>query len=456
MKHRRLQALVAAAAVLSGMGGGFIVAAPPSGASSVVHLSYTLWDPHEEIGYKQSIAVFEKANPNIQVTITQIPYPSYQTKLQEEFSSGTGPDLFWINTPWLSTWIKDGYMVNIMPYLKAWGVNLNIYYQSLVALHEYKGALYGLPKDWDTIAFFVNETYLNKIHLTVPANWSWNTTNGGTYLKFLQEATTDTSGNNALSPKFNPNSVAVYGAEMNNSAQTGFENWWQMDGCHIINAAWASSVAFNTPACDQVTQFIRDLMYKYHVLAPGTLLGTNGTAPSSQDQALFAQGKIAMLQAGDWETTPVSQLVGTKFKIGVAALPAGPDGRWSVFNGLIDGVNPHSPNLSAALKLENWLGGAASQKIMGEGGYIWPAIKSLDPLFVQAWAKLGIPMQPFLSEAAGNVVDWPNTPGMNQGLTDMGSDMGPIWLGGGNLANTTAALAKAYGDANHDLQVAGA
>ncbi len=456
MKHKRLQALLASAAVLAGMGGGFVAAAPPTSAAGVVHLSYTLWDPHEEIGYKQSIAVFEKAHPNIQVTITEIPYASYQTKLQEEFSAGSGPDLFWINTPWLSTWIKDGYLVNIMPYLKSWGVNLSIYYQSLVALHEYKGALYGLPKDWDTIAYFVNENYLKAHHLTIPANWSWNPTNGGTFLKFLQEATIDTHGNNALSPKFDANSIATYGAEINNSAQTGFENFWQMDGCHIINAAWASSTAFNTPACDQTTQFIRDLMYKYHVFAPGTLLGTNGTSPSGQDQALFAQGKVALLQAGDWETTPTAQLVGTKFKIGVAELPAGPDGLWSVFNGLIDGVNVHSPNMSAALQLENWLGGAASQKIMGEGGYIWPAIKSLDPLFVQAWAKQGIPMQPFLNEAAGKVVDWPNTPGMNQGLTDMASDMGPIWLGGGNLANTTSALAKAYGDANHDLSVAGA
>lgn len=456
MKQRRLQSVIAAVAVM-GSSLGFVAAqAPSASAAPTVHLSYTLWDPHEEIGYKQSIAIFEKAHPNISVTITQIPYAAYQTKLQEEFSSGTGPDLFWINTPWLSTWIKDGYMVNLAPYIKQWGLNMSIYYPSLVSLHTYKGAIYGLPKDWDTIAFYVNETYLAQHHLSFPANWNWNPTNGGTYLKFLQEATIDTSGNNALSPKFNPNSVAVYGAEMDNSAQTGFENWWQMDGCHIINAAWASSVAFNTPACDQTTQFIRDLMYKYHVLAPGSLLGTNGTSPSGQDNALFASGKIAMMQGGDWETTGVAQLVGHKFKIGVQELPAGPDGRWSVFNGLIDGVNPHSKNLTAALQLEEWLGSAASQKIMGEGGYIWPAIKSLDPLFVQAWAKQGIPMQPFLAEAQGNVVDWPNTPGMNQGLTDMASDMGPIWLGPGNLASTTSALQKAYGDANHDLSAAGA
>ena len=455
MKYKKMGAVLTAAVTAGSLGLTGTVASP-AGASSVVHLSYTLWDPHEEIGYEQSIKVFESMHPNISVSITQIPYSSYQTKLQEEFSSGTGPDLFWINTPWLSTWIKDGYLVNIMPYIKKWGVNLSIYYSSLVSLHEYKGALYGLPKDWDTIALLVNENYMAAHHLSFPSNWNWNPTNGGTFLKFMEEATIDTHGNNATSSKFDSGSIATYGGEMDNSAQTGFENWWQMDGCHIIQAAWASKVSFNTPACDQATQFIRDLMYQYHVYAPGTLLGSDGEAPSGQDQALFAAGKIATLQAGDWELTPVAQLVGKKFKIGVEELPAGPDGTWSVFNGLIDGVNVHSQHMAQALELEQWLGSAASQKIMGEGGYIWPAIKSLDPLFAQAWQKAGIDIEPYLTEAHGNVVDWPNTPGMNQGLTDMGSDMGSIWLGGGSLASTTSALQGAYAAANHDLQAAGA
>jgi multiple sugar transport system substrate-binding protein len=447
-----------AASALAGvllMAGGL---AENASASSVIHLTYALWDPHEEIGYKQSIAVFEKSHPNIQVSVDQIAYSAYQTKLQEEFASGGGPDLFWVNTPFLSTWIKDGYLLNLAPYIKKWGVNLSIYYPSLVALHSYKGAIYGIPKDWDTIAVYYNETYMQKHHLTVPNNWTWNPTNGGTFLKFLELATTDKNGVNATSPKFNPNDVATYAIDVANSAQTGFENFWQMDGCHIIPAAWASSVTFDSPACYQTTQFIRDLMYKWHVAVPGSELGPNGTAPSGQDQDLFADGKIAMMIAGDWYTNPVYELVGKKFKIGVAMLPIGPDGRWSVFNGLIDGVNPHSPNLSAALELERWLGSPASQKIMGGGGYIWPAVKSLDPLFMKYWASKGINVQPFLAEAQGaaKLVNWPNTPGMAQALTDMASDMGPIWLGPGSLANTTSLMKAAFAAANHDLAAAGA
>ena len=148
-----------------------------SGGSGKVHLTYALWDPNEEVGYKKSIAVFEQSHPNISVSFVQIPYPDYQQKLQEEFTSGTGPDIFWVNTPWLSTWIKDGLLTNLAPDIAKAHIDMSQYIPSLVALHTYQGAIYGLPKDWDTIAVYYNENYFAAHHIPVPTSWSWNTTN---------------------------------------------------------------------------------------------------------------------------------------------------------------------------------------------------------------------------------------------------------------------------------------
>ena len=443
---------VAAAAVVTTAG---LTACGGSGGSSgspngKVNLTYALWDPHEQIGYEKSVAVFEKAHPNIHVTFEQIPYTNYESKLTQEFTSGGGPDLYWVNTPFLATWIKDGVMENLAPKIAAAHIDMSQYYPSLVSLHTHNGAIYGLPKDWDTIAFYYNKSYFAKHHLTPPSSWSWNTANGGSFLKFLKEATTDTAGHNALSPGFNANSVATYGTDMNNGMQTGFGNFWAEDGVKVIDAPYATKASFDTPAGVAVSQFINDLMYKWHVAVPGGELGSNATNPTYQDVSLFAQGKVAMIQEGDWETVPITQAV--KFKVGVIPMPAGPDGTWSVFNGLIDAINSHSPNQQAAWELEQWLGSAASQKIMGSGGYVWPAIKSLDPLFVQHWKAAGIDMQPFLAEAQGHVINWPVSPGMNQALTDMQRDMGPAYLGGGSVAPALAAAAK---DANNDLSSGG-
>jgi multiple sugar transport system substrate-binding protein len=457
--HRPMPRWLAASVALGTLAAGLAACSSSSSPSSgsvtgKVHLTYALWDPNEEVGYKKSIAVFEKSHPNITVSVVQIPYPNYQEKLQEEFTSGTGPDIFWVNTPWLSTWIKDGLLTNLAPDISKAGISMSQYIPSLVSLHTYNGAIYGLPKDWDTIGVYYNENYFAQHHIPVPTSWSWNTSNGGSFLTTLEEATIDKNGNNALSPKFDPNAIATYGAEMDNAMQTGWGSFLAEDGIFTIPKAFSSSVSFNTPAADQVFQFIRDLMYKWHVLVPGSELGSNATDPSSENNELFAEGKIAMQIGGDWETTGTYADVGGKFKIGVIPLPAGPDGTWSVFNGLIDAINPHTPNFQAAWELEQWLGSAASEKIMGAGGYIWPAIPGLDTLFEQYWAAKGVDMSGFLSESTGNLTDWPNTPGMNQGLTDMQRDMGPIWLGPGTLAQTSADVAQAASDANHDLSAA--
>ena len=447
---RRTTALASAAVTVLGL-----VTACTGGSGTTsggkVNLTYALWDPHEEVGYKQSIAVFERHHPNIHVTFEQIPYANYEAKLTQEFTAGGGPDVYWVNTPFLATWIKDGVMENIAPKIKAAHINMAQYYPSLVALHTHNGAIYGLPKDWDTIAFYYNKKYFAQHHLTPPTSWSWNLTNGGSFVHFLQEATIDSSGHNALSPSFNPNSVKTYGTDMPNSMQGGFGNFWAEDGVRVIAKPYASTVGFDTPAGQAVTQFLQNLMYKWHVAVPGSELGANATNPTGQDISLFARGQVASIIEGDWTTVPITQAV--KFPVGVIPLPTGPDGTWSVFNGLIDAINTHSPNQQAAWELEQWLGSPASEKILGSGGYVWPGIKSLDPLFVQHWSKDGINMQPFLTEAHGHTVTWPVAPGMNQALTDMGRDMGPIYLGRGSVSSSLGAAAK---DANNALSSAGA
>ncbi|HEX6511020.1 MAG TPA: sugar ABC transporter substrate-binding protein [Chloroflexota bacterium] len=461
-RGKRLAGVAAAAAVVAALlaacsstpGSSAAGGNGSGGSTGKVHLTYALWDPNEEVGYKNSIAVFEKAHPNISVSFVQIPYQDYQTKLQEEFTSGSGPDLFWVNTPWLSTWIKDGFLTNIAPDITSAHIDMPQYIPSLVSLHSYNGAIYGLPKDWDTVAVYYNEDYFAQHHIQVPTNWSWNPADGGRFLQVLKEATIDTSGNNALSPKFNPAHIATYGGEIDNSMQVGWGNLLAEDGVFTIPKPFATSVSYNKPVADQVFQFIRDLMYKDNVMVPGSELGSNGTDPNSQNQSLFAAGKIATMIGGDWSTSGVYQAVGGKFKLGVLPLPAGPNGTWSVFNGLIDGINTHTQNFQAAWQLEQWLGSAASQKILGQGGYVWPAIPSLDPLFAKYWAKKGVDMSGFLSESKGNLANWPNAPGMNQALTDMASDMGPIWNGPGTLAQTSATIATSSNDANHDLATA--
>jgi multiple sugar transport system substrate-binding protein len=415
-----------------------------------INLTYAQWQTGETPGYQKSIDVFEKAHPNIHVTIETIPYNNYQTKLTTEFSSGGGPDIFWVNTPMIASWLKDGVMENLTAKIKAAHINLSQYLPTLVALHEFGGKLYGLPKDWDTIAYFYNVNYFKQHHITIPANLSWNPSNGGSWLQFVRQLTTDTSGHNALSSSFNPSSVATYGMDDPNEMQWGFEPYLAEDGVKLINAPYAKTVSFDTPAGVSTFQFLSNLMYKWHVALPGAALGTDAAADTSEDVQNFAKGKVAMIEAGDWITSGLPSEV--KFPVGVLPFPAGPDGNWTVLNGLIDSINSHSPNQQAAWELEQWLGSPASEKILGSGGYIWPGIPSLDPLFLQYWKSKGIDMQPFLTESKWHVVYWPVTPGMNNAQLDIANQLAPAYLSGKNVAAAVSAAAK---QANDDLASAG-
>jgi multiple sugar transport system substrate-binding protein len=450
VSRARLMTASLAAGVLAAAAACSSAPASPGSTPGKINLVYAQWQTAETPGYQKSINVFEKAHPKIHVTIETFPYANYQPKLTTEFSSGGGPDIFWVNTPMIASWLKDGVMENLTAKIKAAHINLGQYLPTLVSLHTFGGKLYGLPKDWDTIAYFYNATYFAKHHITIPSSLSWNPSNGGSWLHFLRELTIDTHGNNALSPRFDSNSVATYAMDDPNEMQWGFEPYLAENGVRLISQPYAKTVSFDNPAGMQSFQFLANLMYKWHVAAPGSLLGSDAAANNNQDQQAFASGKVAMIENGDWITSGLPSEV--KFKIGVLPFPAGPDGNWTVLNGLIDSINTRSPHQQAAWELEQWLGSPASERILGSGGYIWPGIPSLDPLFLHAWQAKGINMQPFLTESHWHVVYWPVTPGMNTAQTDIANQLAPAYLSGKNIAAAVAAAAR---QANDDLATAG-
>ncbi len=439
----RIMIIGAALTLLSGCAGwGF---SGSGGSGGKVTLTYALWDPHEQVGYQASIDEFEKLHPDIQVNIENIPYNSYELKITAEFITGGAPDLFWVNTPWLGTFIQDGMLTNLAPLIKANHINMAQYYPQLVALHSRGSAIYGLPKDWDTIALYYNKAYFAKLHLAVPANLSWNANGTGSFVTFLKEATTDTSGHNALSPQFNPGKVATYALGVDNDLQSGWGDYVAEVGGKVIPYPYAPVASMTSPQVNEGMSFLTKDLTDDNVIVPATESGPN--ANGNNLMQMFAQGQVAMWEAGDWNTTALKAAV--TFPVGVATLPIGPDGRVSVFNGLIDGLNTHTPYPKQAWELEQWLGSPQSEAILGSGGYVWPAIRSLDPLFLQYWQKQGINMSAFLTEAHGNVVNFPVTPGVGDALTQIVSDLGPAWLG---TESVSSALKTAQADADYALK----
>jgi multiple sugar transport system substrate-binding protein len=214
-------------------------------------------------------------------------------------------------------------------------------------------------------------------------------------------------------------------------------------------SCYPDSVTFDNAAGIASLQFLMDLSLKYHVAPPASEYGSNGAASTNQDVSLFTAGKVAMDVEGDWFTDTIASAA--KFSFGVLPIPTGPDGRWSFTNGLIDAINVHSPNQTAAWELEQWLGSPTSESIMGSGGYIWPGIASLDTTFLDYWKAKGVDVSPFLEEAenSSHVETLPVAPQAGQVITSLAADLGPAWLGDEPVAS---AVATATRDADQELQ----
>ena len=404
-----------------------------------VKLTYALWDAYQQVGYQKSIEEFQKRNPHIEVTIDQIPYSSYQPKITAEYISGNAPDVFWVNTPFLGDWIDNGLVSDLTDKITTDKIDLAQYYPALVALHQRDGKTYGLPKDWDTIALYYNKEYFAKRRVEPRNDLTWAADGSGTFLPYLQKLTVDTHGNDATSKHFDAGSVKTYATAIANDPQGGYGSYFAMlGGDLLIEKPFDRSSTLDSTTNREALDFLITTMRKAHVVAPAGEIGPN--ADGSNLQQLFSQSRIATYQAGDWNTVALSQL--TAFKIGVMELPHGPNGQVTVFNGLCDGMSSKSDHPEEAWELVKWLASADSQRIMGGGGYIWPAIKSLDPLFLDYWKKKGIDLSAFLNEATGKTINFPVGTGVGEALTDVQTELGPVFLGTRSVTSGLRAAAK--------------
>lgn len=246
MTRRQLLAAVGGAAGAVALGGCSNAAArwgfSGNPDSSTVNLTYALWDTYQQEGYQKSIDLFTKSHPDISVTIQQIPYGNYAPKITASFISGNAPDLFWVNTPFLANWIGQKIVSDVTDRAKADNVDLSVYVDGLVELHQRNGRLYGLPKDWDTICFYYNKTYLDKIGVSAPAQQlAWDSDNGGTFLSFLRSITTDTQGRRADQSGFDANSIAVYALGNTNDPQSGYGSYLPANGGAFLPQPFADT-----------------------------------------------------------------------------------------------------------------------------------------------------------------------------------------------------------------------
>ncbi len=399
---KRLLTLIPLALAVAACGGSDTGAMTPDGK---VLLRYQLWDQNQKPVYQKCADAFQKANPNIQVQIENKNWGDYWSGLARGFIADTAPDVF---TDHLGKYPQFATSEVIEP-VSTRGIDMNQYLPGLAELWKSpEGKQYGLPKDWDTVALIVNEDMLADAGLTKQQldSATWNPTDGGSFEQMVAKLTVDKNGKRGDEPGFDPNNVEVYGLGFDPNGLTYGQTTWAgfaaSLGFKLLDKnPWGTKYNYDDPRFAQTFTWWRNMIRKGYMppLQQARTLGQT---------AAFQSGKAALGIDGDWMVGTYSNTEG--MKVGYSPQPAGPEGSWSMYNGLADAIWVGTKHKAEAAKWVNFLASQDCQSIVGSEAVVFPAIKSEVPKAVAKHKAEGRDVSAFTSYIdSGNTVLYPIT-----------------------------------------------
>ncbi|GAA2708670.1 ABC transporter substrate-binding protein [Actinoplanes palleronii] len=376
-------------------------------------VTFRLWDDQVATAYQQSFAAFEKAHPDIKVTVQLVPWADYWTKLPADIAAGTAADIFWTNTSNFGLYADNNQLLPV-DVDSGWT-------KSVVELYTRNGKLWGVPQLWDSIALFYNKDLVSKAGVD-PATLAWDPAAPTDTLRAAaRKLTVDSAGKTAGQAGFTPQKIQTYGF---NAAFDQQGIMWDFVGSN--GGTWQSGDTFtfaDQPKTVQALQYVVDLINKEHVAPPAADTNTNG----DKTLQLFTQGKLALFQSGPYQLKSVQE--GAGFAWGLAPMLTGPAGRVGVVHGVAAVASAKTAHPDATREVLNWIGTADGVKPIAEGGYAFPGVTAAQPAFVDYWKKQGVDLQPFLDAAAGTTFPAPVGPRVGAGGTAYTPILQQVFLG---------------------------
>ncbi len=355
--------------------------------SAATALTLEGWSSSEQENklLQQIIDTFNKNNPDIQVTLKQV--PDYDTTLAKDLAGGTPPDVFYVDEFRFLDLINAGALMSVGDKLQ----NTDDFYPSLKNAFTFNGQLYCPPKDFSTLALFVNSDMLAKANLKPPTTWD----------ELQAAAKTLTSG--GVAGIVLPNDLARFIAFL-----------YQAGGSMTDDSY--SKMTINSPEGLAAMKFYTGLYTSGYAKTPQDLgAGWAGEA--------FSKQKAAMAVEGNW-LVPTMKSDAPNVKYQVVELPAGPKGKATMAFTVCYAMPASGKNSDAALKLVSYLTGADGMQAWTDLGLAMPTRKSLQDHWLQKFPDL----KPFLT-GADYAHKWQFVPGFQAVLDKTNNDLLAVMTG---------------------------
>jgi len=347
---------------------------PPAAAVSGT-IKYVMWDANQLPGYAACATAFQATFPGTTITVESLGWDDYWNGITTGLVSGTAPDVFTDHLNKYPEYALKDQLIDLNPYIARDGVATDIYYPGLADLWVTPdGKRYGLPKDFDTVAFFYNGQMIEDAGVD-PASLTsltWNPDDGGTFEQVAAKLTIDTSGKRGDEAGFDKTKIKVYGMgnagpDFIGQVQSSF--YPLSDGFTFTDKpVFGTKYNYDDPKLIAFYKWWRGMIEKGFTPGVEEITGT-----SYEDT--FGAGKYAMISNGSWQ---IGALLGKNIpKLGIFPTPIGPSGkRASIFNGLADSIPKTTKNPELAWQWVKFMASVECQDIVAEQGVVFPAIET--------------------------------------------------------------------------------
>lgn len=346
---------------------------------SDVTLTVAIWDKNQEPGLKQIMDDFT-AQTGIKCDIQITPWKDYWTMLEAATTGGNMPDVFWMHSFQINTYTQyDDILLDLSDKITGSDkIDLSKFPEDIVKVYQNpEGKQVGVPKDVDTAAVWYNKDMFDEAGIPYPtADWTWD--------DFRE-----------ISKKLTKADGSQYGLAMKPGSDQ--ESWYSTIyayGGHVISDDMKKS-GFDDPKTLEGMNVIGDII-KDGSMPPYTVQAENETV------ALQESGTVAMTFQGSWMASELGVNDYLKEHIEIVALPKGPNGTCSMYNGLAWSAAAQGKHTEEAWKLVEYLGSKEAQEKQAELGVTMSAHEGTS----DAWTKSqeGYDLQPYLDMMDGAVL----------------------------------------------------
>lgn len=333
-------AAIAAPGVLTACGGSDDGAGSGSG-------TIDLWldvqgDANQKYFNEQVAAVFEKANPSVDLNTTYYKGEDLRRLVQTALQARSGPDV--VRGPSATqtlAWSKAHALADLTPYSEKYGWKDKLSSWAMDAFST-DGKLFAVPMRVDTMMMYFNSTLFEKQGWKQPENRA-----------DLEALATEAQGQGII--PFGSSNVDWKAA--GEWLMTVF--WNHYSGPDALHQALSGEIKFTDPVFVEAVELVQSYFEK------GWLAGGVDkyfAVPSQEIGANFGKGKVAMVPQGVWYMSQVGQYFGAKAKNenkwDWMPIPALRDEvKYPLFElgiGGSLGINEASKNKDAAATFLNW------------------------------------------------------------------------------------------------------